>query len=84
MAVHVLQFFSTLNNGGAENRMMDVYRAIDPDVVMFDFAVVHDGAHFFDREVLTGGSAKYLLPDPRAGLLKNYRAMVRFLPASLR
>ena len=78
MPVHVLQFFSTLNNGGAENRMMDVYRCIDPDVVMFDFAVLHDGAHFFDREVLAKGSEKYLLPDPRAGLLKNYRALVRF------
>lgn len=78
MPVHVLQFFSTLNNGGAENRMMDVYRTIDPDVVMFDFAVVHDGEHFFDKEVLAGGSAKYVLPDPRSGLLKNYRAMVKF------
>ena len=58
--------------------MMDVYRCIDPDVVMFDFAVLHDGAHFFDREVLEKGSEKYLLPDPRAGLLKNYRALVRF------
>lgn len=78
MPTHVLQFFSTLNNGGAENRMMDVYRLIAPDVVMFDFAVVHDGEHFFDKEVLAGGSQKYVLPDPRRGLLKNYRAMVRF------
>lgn len=78
MAEHILQFFSTLNNGGAENRMMDVYRCIDPDVVQFDFAVVHDGEHFFDREVLAGGSGKYVLPDPRTGLLKNYRALVRF------
>lgn len=78
MPEHVLQFFSTLNNGGAENRMMDVYRCIDPKVAMFDFAVVHEGEHFFDKEILAGGSAKYVLPDPRTGLLKNYRAMVRF------
>lgn len=78
MPVHVLQFFSTLNNGGAENRMMDVYRGIDPGEVQFDFAVVHEGEHFFDREILAGGSRKYVLPDPRAGLLNNYRAMVRF------
>lgn len=78
MPAHVLQFFSTLNNGGAENRMMDVYRCIDPDVVTFDFAVVHNGDHFFDQEVLANGSAKYVLPDPRCGLLKNYREMVHF------
>lgn len=78
MSIRVLQFFSTLNNGGAENRMMDVYRCIDSDVVTFDFAVLHEGNHFFDDEVRAKGSVKYVLPDPRAGLLKNYRALVRF------
>ena len=78
MSVHVLQFFSTLNNGGAENRMMDVYRCIDSKVVTFDFAVLHSGKHFFDDEIKLKGSEKYTLPDPRAGLIKNYRALVRF------
>ena len=78
MPVHILQFFSTLNNGGAENRMIDVYRCIDPSVVTFDFAVVHEGNHFFDEEVFGRNSRKYVLPDPRAGLFKNYRAMVHF------
>ena len=78
MPMRVLQFFSTLNNGGAENRMMDVYRCIDPAVVAFDFAVLHDGKHFFDDEVYARGSKKYVLPNPRAGLVKNYRALVRF------
>ena len=78
MAEHVLQFFSTLDNGGAENRMMDVYRCVDPKAVMFDFAVVHEGEHFFDREILAGGSQKYVLPDPRNGLFRNYRTMVKF------
>ena len=78
MSVHVLQFFSTLNNGGAENRMMDVYRCIDSKVVTFDFAVLHSGKHFFDEEIKLKGSEKYILPDPRSGLIKNYRALVRF------
>lgn len=78
MSVHVLQFFSTLNNGGAENRMMDVYRCIDSKVVTFDFAVLHSGKHFFDDEIKLKESEKYILPDPRSGLIKNYRALVRF------
>ena len=40
MSLRVLQFFSTLDNGGAENRMMDVYRCLDPNIVTFDFAVL--------------------------------------------
>lgn len=78
MAVHVLQFFSTLNNGGAENRMMDVYRCINSEIVTFDFAVLHKGSHFFDEEVYEKGSKKYILPDPRQGLFKNYLSLVRF------
>ena len=76
--IHVLQFFSTLNNGGAENRMMDVYRCIDSEIVIFDFAVVHEGDQFFDAEVSAGNSQKYVLPDPRDGLIKNYCALVKF------
>lgn len=78
MSIHVLQFFSTLNNGGAENRMMDVYRCINPDIVTFDFAVVHEGKHFFDEEVYKKKSKKYVLPDPRKGLIRNYKALVDF------
>ncbi len=78
MAIHVLQFFSKLDNGGAENRMMDVYRGIDPGVVMFDFAVLHEGKHYFDDEIHQNGSEKFVLPDPRAGLVRNYRTMVKF------
>ena len=78
MSLRVLQFFSTLDNGGAENRMMDVYRCLDPNIVTFDFAVLHEGKHYFDGEISKTGSVKYVLPDPRAGLIKNYRALVRF------
>ncbi len=78
MSFRVLQFFSTLDNGGAENRMMDAYREINSDIVTFDFAVLHNGKHHFDDEVKAKGSEKYVLPDPRAGLLKNYKALVSF------
>jgi glycosyltransferase EpsF len=78
MPIRVLQFFSTLNNGGAENRMMDAYRCIDPNIVTFDFAVLHEGNHYFDEEVKAMGSEKYVLPDPRAGLVRNYLALIRF------
>ena len=78
MSFRVLQFFSTLDNGGAENRMIDAYREINSDIVTFDFAVLHNGKHYFDDEVKAKGSEKYVLPDPRAGLLKNYKALLHF------
>lgn len=78
MTYKVLQFFSTLNSGGAENRMMDVYRTIDLNKVMFDFAVVHEGKHYFDNEIFKNGSKKFILPNPRNGLIKNYISLVDF------
>ncbi len=33
---------------------------------------------FFDDEIKAKGSKKYTLPDPRTGLLKNYRTLVKF------
>lgn len=81
MAEHVLQFFATLDSGGAENRMMDVYRCVDTGTVIFDFAVLHEGSHYFDNEAEVMGSSKYVLPDPRRGLIKCYFEMKRFFAA---
>ena len=78
MPIHVLQVFSTLNNGGAENRIMDVFRHVDQERVVFDFAVVHEGEQFFTREILQTKSKIYTLPDPRKGLLRNYLAWRKF------
>lgn len=77
MAIHILQFFSTLNNGGAENRIMDVYNCIDNKQIIFDFAVVHPGKHYFDDEIQKKGSEKYVLPDPKKGLIRNYISLIR-------
>lgn len=74
----VLQVFSTLNNGGAENRIMDVFRHLDQEHVLFDFSVVHPGEHFFTQEILRSNSRIYCLPDPRSGLIRNYFAWRQF------
>ena len=81
MAKHILQFFSLLDSGGAENRMMDVYRCINSEKVIFDFAVLHEGKHFFDDEIFSMGSQKYVFPDPHKSIFLTYNAMVKFFRA---
>jgi len=81
LAQHILQFFSMLGNGGAENRMMDVYRCLNNEEVVFDFAIFHDDDHEFDEEVISKGSKIYLLPDPRRGIIRCYLSMVHFFKA---
>ena len=37
--IRVLHVLGTLNLGGAESRIMDIYRNIDRSKVQFDFAI---------------------------------------------
>ena len=79
MVKSVLQFFSVLDSGGAENRMMDVYNCIDSSIVKFDFAVVHEGKHFFDEYIYSKGSKKYVFPNPHDSIIRNYKEILQFL-----
>lgn len=64
----VLQVFSSLNKGGAESRMMDIFRRLDKEKVVFDFAVTSDNAekHFYYNEVLTLGGKVFSVTSWRS------------------
>ncbi len=59
--VHVLQVYSTLNKGGAESRIMDIYRKLDRNSVQFDFVVTspHPEQQFFYHEIKKLGGEVY-------------------------
>jgi len=72
MGKKVLHVFANLNRGGAESRIMDVYRYIDRNYVQFDFLVMEHGEHHFDEEIQFLGGKKYLVRDIREkGILAN-------------
>lgn len=73
--VRVLHVLGGLGLGGAESRIMDLYRCMDREKVQFDFLVHQDGAgqgreqeqmvrcpEFYDEEVKSLGGNIYLLP----------------------
>lgn len=57
----VLQVMGSLNVGGAETFVMNLYRYIDKEKVQFDF-VVHSDSGYFEQEVIFNGSNIYRLP----------------------
>lgn len=69
----VLQVFSTLDVGGAETMMMNVYRNVNRAEIQFDF-VVNDGnrQYAFEPEVLALGGRIYRVPRFRAHNLSSY------------
>ncbi len=62
--VKVLQVFGSLNMGGAECRMMEVYRNIDRKEFPFDFLILSSGEQFFEKEILLLGGKIYKLKMP--------------------
>lgn len=58
----ILQVLGRLNRGGAENMVMNLYRAVDREKIQFDF-VIHTDKHCdFTDEVLSLGGRIYSAP----------------------
>ncbi len=60
--IRVLQVFNSMNCGGAENMIMNLYREIDRTKVQFDFLVHTEKKCFFDDEILKMGGRIYRAP----------------------
>ena len=74
--VRILQIIGSLNMGGAENFIVNIYRNIDRSLVQFDF-VLYDkpqGNNFYE-EVENLGAKIYYVPPKKEGMIKNYRAI---------
>ena len=78
--IRILHVLGNLNKGGAESRIMDIYRAIDRSRVQFDFMVHTDKPGFFDSEIKSlGGRIYHEVPRFRIINFVQYRrAWLRF------
>ena len=82
--IRVLHVVGQLNLGGAESRIMDLYRNIDREKVQFDF-VVHTPAHcYFEDEAKSLGANIYRIPRFRVYNYFSYkRAWKKFFEAHM-
>lgn len=65
----ILHVFGNMNCGGAENRIMDLYRYIDRSEIQFDFLVLFQGEHYFDEEIIQLGGRIFSVRHPRESIL---------------
>lgn len=80
--IRVLQVLGGTNLGGAESRVMDLYRNMDRTGIQFDFAVHTRDKGFFDEEITALGGRIYRLPRFVGYNLLSYRkAWKRFFAA---
>lgn len=79
--IRVLHVLGTTNLGGAESRIMELYRAMDKNVVQFDFLVHTDKEGQYDAEIKALGGQIYHVPRFR---MINIAAYKRALKAFFR
>lgn len=60
--IRILHMIGTLDVGGSQTYVMNLYRAINRDAVQFDFIVDHPQAMFFAPEIESLGGKVYYLP----------------------
>lgn len=61
--IRVLHMIGSLNMGGAQTMMMNLYRNIDRNLIQFDFILDHSEQLYFADEVKSLGGKIYVLPE---------------------
>lgn len=83
--IRVLHVLGGLGLGGAESRIMDLYRQMDTEKIQFDFLVHRNDAgesQFYDEEVKKMGGHIYVLPKFKVYNYFAYRsAIMKFFAA---
>ncbi|MDO6425532.1 glycosyltransferase [Thalassotalea sp. 1_MG-2023] len=69
--VRVLHIFANLNLGGAESRIMDLFRSQSASDVQNDFLIMTDEECYYSTEVAQLGGIIHTVHSPREGLFKN-------------
>jgi glycosyltransferase involved in cell wall biosynthesis len=74
----ILQVIDSMNLGGAQSFVMNVYRSIDKEKVQFDFLLTTSKKGVFDDEIEALGGVIYRVPSRRKGVFKNWKALRSF------
>ncbi len=67
----VLQILGSLQRGGAETLVMNIYRNIDREKIQFDFIVRENVEGGYEEEVTKMGGRIFVIPSPQKIGLKN-------------
>ncbi len=75
--MRVLHVLGGVGLGGAESRIMDLYRCIDKEKLQFDFLVHQSGPGYYEEEIQELGGRIYRVPRFRLYNILTYRKALR-------
>lgn len=74
--IRVLQIIGSLERGGAETFLVNLYRNIDRTKVQFDFAIYNDPTeNGYYQEVMDMGAKVFILPSKSKGIVESFKAV---------
>jgi glycosyltransferase involved in cell wall biosynthesis len=76
--IRVLQITPTMNRGGIETFLMNIYRNIDRKKVQFDFLLNSKKECSYNKEILELGGRLHYVPPRSQGIIKNRKALNSF------
>lgn len=71
--IRILHVFGKLNVGGAESRIMDLYRNIDRNLIQFDFVVHSAERGFYEDEIESLGGRVFRVPRFKIYNMSSYK-----------
>ncbi|MCR4788939.1 MAG: glycosyltransferase, partial [Lachnospiraceae bacterium] len=77
--IRVLHVFGKLDLGGAESRIMDIYRHLDRSRVQFDFVVHTEDKCYYEDEVNAMGGRLFRVPRFKIFNITSYKKAFRDL-----
>jgi glycosyltransferase EpsF len=75
----ILHVFGTMNCGGAETRIMELYRHIDRQNVQFDFLVLNNDKHYYSQEIQRLGGRVFAVTNPRVSMIRHIVDMYKLM-----
>lgn len=78
--IRILHLFGSMNCGGAETMLMNIYRNIDMSKIHFDFLVHSKEKGYYDDEIIARGGTIYYIPSQgQVGLWRYLLTLKIFL-----
>lgn len=76
--MRILQVVDSMDLGGIQSFLMNIYRNLNKNKIQFDFLVFRNTDQYFEKEILSLGGKIYKLPGRRDGFIKSKKALNQF------
>lgn len=76
--IRVLEVIASMNRGGVETTLMNIFRTINRNEVILDFLLTTDRECDYNEEIRRLGGEIYSIPNRKYGLKKNKDALYEF------